>query len=299
MATWVGYPLHYAKGRNRPVQYVVIHSTQGSEGPTSAEAGAAYDKRRPDSVSTHIFVDSNSAVREVPDTDRAYHARYHGNEVGLGIELCGLAQQSGAQWHDASSLPMLRIAAVETAQMCCDHGLPARRLSVAQVRAAYYAPAAERPKGICGHVDVTAAYPEDDGSHWDPGPNFPWTEFLAMVQAEMDGDDMPTAQEIALAVWGYRGTYGGVPVVGDAYKRLNDIHAATAGTAAATAAKLDAILAAALDDGDMTVVLPPDALGVLTELRDAVAALPDEAEVRDAVADLGEGGAAQVRADTE
>jgi len=193
---------------------------------------------------------------------------------------------------------MLQLAAKEVAAICQAHDLPVRRLSVAQVRAAYYAPAVERPKGICGHVDVTAAYPEDQGSHWDPGPNFPWVEFLAMVRAELDGDDdMATPQEIALAVWGYKGTYGGEPVVGDAYRRLNEIHAATFASAAAMTAKLDAILAAANDDGDLTVVLPPDALGVLTEIRDSITALPDEAEVRDAVADLGEGGAAQVRAD--
>ena len=41
-----------------------------------------------------------------------------------------------------------------------------------------------------------------------------------------------------------------------------------------TAAKLDEILAAALDDGDMTVILPPEALAELTAIRDAVIALP-------------------------
>jgi hypothetical protein len=42
------------------------------------------------------------------------------------------------------------------------------------------------------------------------------------------------------------------------------------------AAKLDEILAAALDDGDTTVVLPPEAIAELTALRDAIAALPDQ-----------------------
>jgi len=56
-------------------------------------------------------------------------------------------------------------------------------------------------------------------------------------------------------------------------------------------------LAAAQDDGDMTVVLPAEAVALLDAIRAAITALPDTAEVRDAVADLGEGGAAQVRAD--
>ena len=191
IATWVGYPRGYTAGRNRPVQYVVIHYTAGSEGPTSAESGAAYDKTRTDGTSTHCFADSNSVVREVPDTDRAHHARYHGNEIGLGLELCGTAQ-TRAQWLDAVSLPTLRLGAIQTAEWCHDHGLPVRRLSVAQTRAAYYAAPGFRPFGIVGHVDCTEAYPEDSGTHTDPGPEFPWDVFLAMVAEELavlTGDD--------------------------------------------------------------------------------------------------------------
>jgi len=202
MATWVGYPRSYTKGRLRPVQYVVVHNTAGTEGPNSAEAGAAYDKVRTDGTSTHLFIDSDSALREVPDTDRAHHARQHGNQIGLGVELCGGARQTDAQWHDAASLATLRLSAREVAQLCYDHDLPVRRLSVSEVRAAYYAPAGQRPKGICGHIDVTMAYPEDAGDHTDPGPGFPWTEFLAMVAAELavlKGDDV-SAEE----VWAYK-----------------------------------------------------------------------------------------------
>jgi len=277
MATWVGYPASYSKGRNRAIQYVVIHSTEGSEGPTSAEDGAAYDKRRTDGTSTHLFVDSNSAVREVPDADRAHHARFHGNEIGVGIELCGRAGQTPIQWHDASSLPMLKLAAKEVAAICQAHALPVRRLSVAQVRAAYYAPASERPKGICGHVDVTAAYPEDDGSHWDPGPNFPWVEFLAMVRAELNGDDMPLSDDDVrkIVTWDIKDGEG----VAMLYKVLNQ----AAADAAAAKTGVDQILA--LFAGGIPVP------GEVTLSDESVA------EIRDAVADLGEGGAAQVRAD--
>lgn len=195
MATWAGPPRAYTKGRIRPVQYVVIHSTEGSEGINSAEAGVAYDKVRLDGTSTHLFVDADNALMEVRYADTAHAARMHGNACGIQVELCGRAGQTAAQWHDAASAPMLRIAAREVAAICREFNLPVRRLSVAEVRAAYYAPAGQRPKGICGHVDVTGAYPEDQGSHTDPGPNFPWSEFLAMVAAELGGsiggdDDM-------------------------------------------------------------------------------------------------------------
>lgn len=206
MATWAGPPKSYTKGRSRPVQYVVIHSTEGSEGINSAEAGVAYDKVRTDGTSTHLFVDTDTALMEVRYSDTAHAARAHGNACGIQVELCGRAGQTDAQWHDAASRPMLRLAAREVAAICREFGLPVRRLSVPEVRAAYYAPVGQRPKGICGHIDVTRAYPEDQGSHTDPGPNFPWTEFLSMVSAEMGGstggdDDMPRAIWTTKGYW--------------------------------------------------------------------------------------------------
>jgi hypothetical protein len=61
-------------------------------------------------------------------------------------------------------------------------------------------------------------------------------------------------------------------------------------------ARLDAILAAAVDDGNTTVTMSVDDRAALAaQLAEAIDA-PSVADVRDAVADLGEGGAAQVRA---
>lgn len=219
MANWVGPPASYTRGRVRPVQYVVIHTTEGTEGYTSAEAGVAYDKRRTDGVSTHIFVDADTALMEVRYGDRAHHARWHGNEIGIGVELCGTARQTAAQWRDPISASMLALAAVEVAAMCRAYDLPVRRLSVAEVRAAYYAPAGQRPSGICGHVDVTAAYPEDGGSHYDPGPHFPWDGFLAMVRAELE-DDMTPAQALQLENV-YKAIFTGGPSCGDVVSPSN------------------------------------------------------------------------------
>lgn len=182
---WAGYPASYTKGRTRPVQIIAIHATHGSEGDLSAENGVSWDKRRTDGTSCHIFVDSNSALREVPDTDRAHHARYHGNQIALGLEICGRADQSAAQWDDAVSRATLRNAANVTAQLCQIHKIPVRRLSVSETRAAYYNAAGSRPFGLAGHIDFTKAFPEDDGDHTDPGTYFPWARFLAMVTEEL------------------------------------------------------------------------------------------------------------------
>lgn len=195
--TWVGAPAHWAEGRSRAIQYVVVHQTQGSEGVSSAEDGADYDKRRPDSVSCHIFVDTNSAVREVRDQDTAFSAYTKGNALGIHVELCHLGAWSLAEPNDAATFDN---AAQVVAQLCLAHAIPAVHLTVAQVRAAWYGPS--KPKGICGHYDVTRAYPEDGGDHTDPDisggkpTGFNWAEFIHRVAGYMGGAPaLPDRQE--------------------------------------------------------------------------------------------------------
>lgn len=185
---WVGPPRSFTAGRRRAVRFVVLHYTAGSEGPTSAESGAAYDRVRLDGTSTHYFTDSlGPALQEVRDGDRAHAARYHGNEIGIQIEICG-TRQTTAQWADATSRATLETTAALTALLCRRHELPVRRLTTAQTRAAYYAAPADRPKGITDHAACTAAFPEDGGDHTDVGPGFPWDWFMARVQAYYDGE---------------------------------------------------------------------------------------------------------------
>lgn len=188
---WVGYPRSYTKGRNRPVQFVVLHYTAGSEGPTSAEAGARYDKVRTDGTSTHYFVDSEGpALQEVPDGDRAHAARLHGNEIGIQIEMCGTAQ-TRAQWLDDASMATMRTTAELVALLLRRHNLAFRRLTVAETRAAYYAPTGQRPTGIVEHATCTLAFPEDGGDHMDLGAGFPWDVFTQMVKdAAMGGGNV-------------------------------------------------------------------------------------------------------------
>jgi hypothetical protein len=164
---------------------VTLHYTAGSEGPTSAENGAAYDKTRTDGTSTHYFVDSSGPpVQQVLDDDRSHSAYFHGNEIGIHVEICGTAQ-SRAQWLDATSYATLCTTATLVREICVRHGFQLRRLTVAETRAAYYGKT--RPTGINDHGTVTAAFPEDGGTHTDVGPEFPWDVFMALVV-----DDAPT-----------------------------------------------------------------------------------------------------------
>ncbi|MDT4991410.1 MAG: hypothetical protein QOH97_1302 [Actinoplanes sp.] len=177
-------PASWTNANRTSVQLVVIHTTEGSEGPNSAEDGASYDQRRTDGTSTHFFCDADSTVQCVRTADVAHAARTQGNRRGIQYELCGRAGQGAAGWADPVSEGTLRQAAKQVARDAAKWGIPVRHLSVAQV--------ASGDKGICGHADVTKAFPQDRGTHTDPGPNFPWSHFLELVRAELE--DLPMDQ---------------------------------------------------------------------------------------------------------
>ncbi len=175
------------RNANRPaVQLIVIHTTEGSERESSAEDGAAYDARRTDGTSTHYFHDVNSTVQCVLTEDIAHAARTQGNLRGIQHELCGRAGQGEAGWADVNSQGTLRKAAKQCARDAKKWSIPVRHLTIAQIE--------DSEKGFCGHWDVTRAFPQDKGTHTDPGPAFPWTDFLNMVREEM-GEDMPLSNE--------------------------------------------------------------------------------------------------------
>lgn len=156
-------PRNYGKGRpNGKLIWIVWHTTQGSEGKLSAENGNAYDARRTDGTSTHVFVDANSVVQEVNSGDRAYAALAVANNRGYQVELCARAEQTAAQWRDAASAPMLELAAQHVARVCIKHDIPPRWLTKADVDA--------RRPGFLTHKNVTDWLA---GTHVDPGPNFP------------------------------------------------------------------------------------------------------------------------------
>lgn len=171
-------PASYSRGRKAgQPSVIVIHTTEGHEEASSAEDGAANDARRTDGTSTHFFCDQNSTVQCVLTSDEAHAARAHGNDVGIQIEICGRAGQSSAQWADLASNGAIE----QCAQLCVAlrrryeaARLPLVKLTSAQLRAGAH--------GFVGHVDVTYAWPEDHGTHTDPGPHFPWSKLFARIQ---------------------------------------------------------------------------------------------------------------------
>lgn len=213
-------PKSWTNANRTSVQVVVIHDTEGSETASSAEDGAAYDQRRTDGTSTHYFHDQNSTVQCVLTADQAHAARTQGNRRGIQHELCGRASQGAAGWADPASEGTLRQAAKQVARDCKKWSIPARKLSPLEV--------ANGVRGICGHADITHAFPQDNGTHTDPGPSFPWTRFISMVQAQLALGEIvasvqvagfDTAAEAELKVQATNGVLGynagGLPTEGD------------------------------------------------------------------------------------
>lgn len=170
-------PKSWTRAGRTSVQVIVIHDTEGSETIHSAEDGAAYDQHRTDGTSTHYFHDPDSTVQCVLTKDIAHAARAQGNKRGIQHELCGKAGQGAAGWADAASTGVLARAAKQVARDCKKWGIPVVKLTPAQVAAG--------TKGICGHADITKAFPQDKGTHTDPGPTFPWASFISQVKTEL------------------------------------------------------------------------------------------------------------------
>lgn len=178
---------HHSSGSNLPPTRVVIHATCPELGfPKASAKGRAvstarYFQSAASGGSAHYVVDVGETVQCLGENVIAWHAPP--NAHSLGIEICAdggsatsfknpSVRYSRAQWLSPQVWPAVLRAAALTRQMCQKYDIPMVKLTPADLKAG--------KKGICGHVDVTNAFHRSD--HDDPGPDFPWVEFIAAVK---------------------------------------------------------------------------------------------------------------------
>jgi hypothetical protein len=180
--------VHDSGAGNLPVHRVVIHCTAPGVGyPKASAKGTAsgtakYFQMQSAGGSAHYVYDAfGGAEHCVPDSVIAWHAPP--NAHSIGIEICGEVTYTREQWLSDRVWPGALAAAARCRELCKRYGVPIRRLTVADLKAGR--------EGVCGHVDVSNAFHMTD--HSDPGPHFPWAEFMAAVNGKLqeEDDDMP------------------------------------------------------------------------------------------------------------
>lgn len=295
----------YVQGRNSYVDRdglkfaIAIHNTSND---ASDENEASYATRRTDGVSSHFYCDKDSVTQSLDTNARAGHAgSSNGNENAIAVEITGANGWSRATW--LSSVAWGELGRV-LAYVCRSYGIAVRRASVAEMKAN------PKVKAFYSHDDMRQAW--GGTTHNDPGPNFPWDRLFQAVNQAM-GNTPPPAS-------------GGTPVSGfdpslNMDRRISAIYEmaptnylftdgsgtadpkqfqnpfflwmnAFRGEVTALRATVDALVAI-INQGGGDI----DTVALYAHMDQELEKLA--METRDAIADLGEGGAAQVRADTD
>ncbi|SDZ39921.1 N-acetylmuramoyl-L-alanine amidase [Micromonospora pattaloongensis] len=177
--------VRFVQGRNRygtSTKYAIaVHATANT---ASAADEAMYATRRTDGTSAHFYLDRREVIQSLDTRDRAGHAgSTQGNTYAIALEFTGLNSWSRATW--LSSVAWDRVGAV-LATVSRTHQIPARRVTVAQMRAD------ARVRGAYDHNQMRLAWGGTD--HTDPGPHFPWDRLLAVWQQHLQGEDFPVDQ---------------------------------------------------------------------------------------------------------
>lgn len=187
---YVGPPKFHGSTNNKPIHRYVIHATVGQEPGVKGAARntVAMTKRTSRPSSYHYISDASETLQLTYDSVVAYHAPPNSNSLGHEL-CCSLSHEGKGHWADAEHQKMLNLAAQNCAQACAAYDIPVVKLSVADLKAG--------KRGICGHIDVSNAWHQT--SHWDPGPYFPWDQFIALVKhytanPATDPEEMTVAQ---------------------------------------------------------------------------------------------------------
>lgn len=156
---------HFSK-RESEIDAIVLHDTGGS----TARGALEWFNKPESKVSAHFVIDKDGTVYECVEVeDKAWHAgrsslfgRENVNDFSIGIEI--------VDDDDADRYPPAQISALTIlcTELCSKYEIPLNR--------------------VVGHLHIAP------GRKGDPGPDFPWFEFLlslgtGILQHLMVGED--------------------------------------------------------------------------------------------------------------
>jgi N-acetyl-anhydromuramyl-L-alanine amidase AmpD len=156
---------------------IAIHNTSND----ASDAGeASYAKRRPDGVSSHLYVDADSVTQSLDTSKRAGHAGSTiGNENAIAVEITGGNGKSREWWIKNVDWPELGAVLARVIRAHWPDGsFKVRRASVAEMKRN------PKVKAFYGHDDMRRAW--GGTTHTDPGPNFPWDHLFAAVNNALE-----------------------------------------------------------------------------------------------------------------
>lgn len=156
---------NYSSRYGAKVIWVAIHTTEG----IMDASDLGYYWQRINGASSHAGCD-NLKTKTYVDPAYASWTLLNGNSRSVNMEICGWASWTRDQWLGPQRGRLVQ-AANWARQMCDRFGIPKRYIGSSGV--------ARGEAGIIGHVDYTNG--TGDGSHWDPGPGFPWDVFISLV----------------------------------------------------------------------------------------------------------------------
>ena len=168
--------VNYTKGRGGHIPHlVVVHTmeTPESEGRAKQVAGWFAGKTAPQ-ASAHYMVDDKQIIQSVSEFDTSWAVDdYTLNQQSISIEHSGSASQTAAQWTDVYSTAELKLSAQLSAEIAKRYRIPIVKLTPQDILAG--------KSGFCGHHDITVAK-AIAGGHTDPGVNFPWNNYIALIK---------------------------------------------------------------------------------------------------------------------
>lgn len=177
--------MHSESRNGAKVIWLAVHTTEGIMRATGLRDWTTWTGSSHASNDETGVLLSGSADGFVDYSLAAWTIR-NGNHISDNLEQCGWARWTRAEW---LARPLLLET---TAQWLAERHaarpwIPLRRLTAAEIKA--------KQPGVLGHGDYTVA--TGDGTHTDPGPNFPWDIVLARANALVNGDDdMPTPDDL-------------------------------------------------------------------------------------------------------